>query len=343
MQTQILKTTEIEKAAEILRKGGLVVFPTETVYGLGANAFDEGAVRNIYNAKGRPSDNPLIVHIGALEDLEMLVEEVPEMALRLMEAFWPGPLTLVLRKSPKIGFSLTGGLGTVAVRMPSNSVALALIRAAGVPVAAPSANLSGRPSPTRDAHVLDDLEGRVDAIILGGEVTMGLESTVVDCTGEIPTILRPGFITREDLLEVLPQVHGVTGDIHPGAAPPSPGMKYRHYAPRGELVMLRGSLTKEGIEKWIRVYEAQGRRVGLMMTTEMLQEFPRAMGCDLGEEENLSGVAARVFECLRQLDNLGAEVILTRSFPKKGLGVAIMNRLEKALSRTIEAEGGENQ
>jgi len=340
METQILQINQIEKAAGILRAGGLVVFPTETVYGLGASAWDETAIKKIYLAKGRPSDNPLIVHIADLEDLDDLVDEVPALARDLMTAFWPGPLTLVLKKAQKVSPLITGGLDTVAVRMPSHPVARALIRSAGVPVVAPSANLSGKPSPTTDAHVIDDLGGRVEAILLGGRVTMGLESTVVDCTRDIPTILRPGFITLEDLLAFVPGVRGATREVDPQAAPPSPGMKYRHYSPKADLVMLSGRVSAGRLRTLMAAYQMEGKRVGLMMTSEILEDFRGVPVCDLGPATDLAGVAGGIFSCLRQLDARGVGVIITRSFPKEGIGAAIMNRLEKAASLTIDEEGG---
>lgn len=270
-----LKDEELLEAAQILRDGGLVAFPTETVYGLGGNALDKEAAKKIYAAKGRPSDNPLIAHISCMEELAPLVREIPEAGRKLAEKFWPGPLTLVFPKSERVPFGTTGGLETVAVRMPKDPVANRLIRLAGVPVAAPSANTSGRPSPTTAEHVWQDLAGKIEMLVDGGPVGIGLESTIVDVSEGKPVILRPGAITREMLEEVLGQVEldpAITGPVKADVRPKAPGMKYRHYAPKGDLVLIElkeetvkelhqpGSVLYGQVSRWMEEYEVQGKR-----------------------------------------------------------------------------------
>lgn len=270
-----LKDEELLEAAQILRDGGLVAFPTETVYGLGGNALDKEAAKKIYAAKGRPSDNPLIAHISCMEELAPLVREIPEAGRKLAEKFWPGPLTLVFPKSERVPFGTTGGLETVAVRVPKDPVANRLIRLAGVPVAAPSANTSGRPSPTTAEHVWQDLAGKIEMLVDGGPVGIGLESTIVDVSEEKPVILRPGAITREMLEEVLGEVEldpAITEPVKADVRPKAPGMKYRHYAPKGDLVLIElkeetvkelhqpGSVLYEQVSQWMERYEAGRKR-----------------------------------------------------------------------------------
>jgi len=247
METKIVRIKEdheekwIEEAGQILKNGGLVAFPTETVYGLGANALDEEAAAKIYSAKGRPSDNPLIVHIADFSDLEKIVEDVPEETKKLADAFWPGPLTIIMRKNEKVPYGTTGGLETVAVRMPNHEIALKMIRAGGGFIAAPSANTSGRPSPTMASHVAEDMNGKIDMILDGGSVGIGLESTIIDLSEEVPTILRPGFITQQMLEDVIGRVEMDAALIDPDSKvrPKAPGMKYRHYAPKANMVLVR--------------------------------------------------------------------------------------------------------
>ena len=258
METKIVRIKEdheekwIEEAGQILKDGGLVAFPTETVYGLGANALDEEAAAKIYSAKGRPSDNPLIVHIADFSDLEKIVEEVPEEAKKLADAFWPGPLTMIMRKNEKVPYGTTGGLETVAVRMPNHDTALKMIRAGGGFIAAPSANTSGRPSPTMASHVAEDMNGKIDMILDGGSVGIGLESTIIDLSEEIPTILRPGFITQQMLADVIGRVEidAALIDNNSKVHPKAPGMKYRHYAPKANMILIRGE--KEKVAQKIR-------------------------------------------------------------------------------------------
>ena len=285
MQTIIKKVDEncidlqiMKEAGELLKAGALVAFPTETVYGLGANALDEKAAAKIYAAKGRPSDNPLIVHIADMEKLENITEEIPEAAVKLAEKFWPGPLTMVMKKSAVVPLGTTGGLSTVAVRMPSHPIALEMIRHGGGYIAAPSANTSGRPSPTLASHVADDMDGIIPMILDGGPVGIGIESTIVDLTEEIPTILRPGFITKEMLEEVVGEVQIDKGLEADAKTPPkAPGMKYRHYAPKAELVIVEGAREAviEKINALVKEKEAQGMIAGIIGTEEtILQSLP---------------------------------------------------------------------
>ena len=286
MKTEIVKIPDrapvnealLEKAAQILRDGGLVAFPTETVYGLGGNALDAGASAKIYAAKGRPSDNPLIVHISCMEELPPLVKEIPESARKLAAAYWPGPMTMILPKSSLIPDATSGGLPTVAVRMPSDPVANALIRIAGVPIAAPSANTSGRPSPTSASHVIEDMDGRIEMILDGGEVKIGLESTIIDVTGPSPVILRPGYITREMVEDVCGEASFDPAILSKPSAdlrPKAPGMKYRHYAPQAELTLYRGEpqAVRETISGLVREALAQGKRVGVLCAGEDKEAF----------------------------------------------------------------------
>ncbi|WP_430884033.1 L-threonylcarbamoyladenylate synthase [Fusibacter sp. JL216-2] len=347
-KTKIFKITDenfgaaglLEEAAQILHKGGTVAFPTETVYGLGANALDANAVSKIYIAKGRPSDNPLIVHIADEADLEALVSGVTETAKKLMDAFWPGPLTLIFDKSDQVPESVTAGLETVAVRMPSHPVARALIKASGVPVAAPSANLSGKPSPTDGAHVVLDLDGRVDAIVCGQSSDVGLESTVLDVTGDVPLILRPGGVTREDIVGVVgacnvdPAIEKV---LSKDLKPKSPGMKYTHYAPEADLYVYEGDTDKvtSYIEGLKVKYESQGLKVGIMTCDEHLSKYSGGMIKSLGSKSNLSQMASRLFAVLREFDDEKADIILSEAFSKEGIGHALMNRLLKAAGHRV--------
>ncbi|KJF25886.1 L-threonylcarbamoyladenylate synthase [Clostridium aceticum] len=324
---------EMRKAAEILKKNGTVAFPTETVYGLGANALSQEAVEKIFQAKGRPSDNPLIVHIAKVEDIKSLVKQVPMEAEAVMRAFWPGPLTIVLEKTEILPESITAGLSTVAIRMPAHPIAAKLIEMAEVPVAAPSANISGRPSPTTGKHVLEDLKGRVDAIIIGGSCEVGVESTVLDMTGGVPTILRPGGITREMLLKVLDRVEVDTAlKGEEGAVPKSPGMKYTHYAPKAQVYIVKGE--EEGVSKKIKQlaneYKQQGKEVGIICFDETRRYYDKEVLKSMGSRNELKTVAANLFKVLRAFDETKVEVILAEAVEEVELGQAIMNRLTKA-------------
>lgn len=333
--TDHIKDEELREAAQILRAGGLVAFPTETVYGLGANALDEEAAKKIYAAKGRPSDNPLIAHISCMKELEPLVTEIPEAGRRLAEAYWPGPLTMVFPKSEKVPYGTTGGLDTVAVRMPSDPVANRLIALAGVPVAAPSANTSGRPSPTMAEHVYQDMNGRIEMIIDGGPVGIGLESTIVDVSGEVPTLLRPGAVTLEMLEETVGHVEidpALQGPLRADVRPKAPGMKYRHYAPKAALTLVEGE-TEAVIAEMNRLVKEHldaGERVGVICTEETRGRYPEGVLRCIGERSHEETIAHNLFAVLREFDDLQVDCIFSESFSKDHLGQAIMNRLTKA-------------
>ncbi len=335
----------LDAAADIIKNGGLVAFPTETVYGLGANGLSGDAAAKIYAAKGRPSDNPLILHICKKKDLEDIVKYIPKTAEKLMDAFWPGPMTLVFAKSDKVPYGTTGGLDTVAVRMPAHSVALGLIEAAGVPIAAPSANLSGRPSPTTAAHVREDMEGRIDMIIDGGEAGIGLESTIIDVTGDTPMILRPGFVTAEMIEKVTGSVAfdkvvlaSKKTDLEDDYKPKAPGMKYRHYAPKADFVMYEGDA--EAVISKINTMTAvdinSGLKVGIIATDETKDRYPEdAYVVSLGSRTDEDAVAHNLYGALRSFDEMGIQKIYGETFEKSGLGQAIMNRLAKAAGYMI--------
>lgn len=323
------------EAGEILRSGGLAAFPTETVYGLGGNGLDAAAAGKIYAAKGRPSDNPLILHIAREKELEPLVEEIPPSARLLMASFWPGPMTLIFKKSRIVPQTVTGGLDTVAIRMPSHPAAQALIREAGVPIAAPSANTSGRPSPTSAAHVAEDLMGKIDMIIDGGEVPIGLESTILDMTGDIPVILRPGYISREAVIRCCGEC-GVDPAIltKPSAdlRPKAPGMKYRHYAPKAELTIVEGpeKAVAAAICRLTEEAAAKGRKTGILCTEETRSYYPPEMVKCAGTRKEEESIAHNLYRCLREFDEEGTEMVCSESFREGELGSAIMNRLVKA-------------
>lgn len=326
----------LPRAAKVLREGGLVAFPTETVYGLGGNGLLKEAARKIYAAKGRPSDNPLILHISRREELDAVVKHIPETAERLMQAFWPGPMTLVFRKADAVPLETTGGLDTVAVRMPSHEGARMLIAAAGVPVAAPSANISGRPSPTRAEHVREDLDGRVDIIIDGGPVGIGLESTIIDVTEKVPVILRPGIITSDGVAGVAGEVRvdaGISG-MDPQAAPRAPGMKYRHYAPKAPVTIYEG--TKEAVAEAIRAEALHypPDKVGILTAGETAGAYPRGRVLVAGSREKHT-MGQGLYDALRTFDHLGVDVILSESFSGEENSEAIMNRLMKAAGQNI--------
>lgn len=328
-ETKIIDKSQIEIGADALKNGKLVVFPTETVYGLGADALNTEAVRSIFIAKGRPSDNPLIVHISDLGQLDQLVVNVSEVAKKLMAAFWPGPLTLVMEKSEIVPDIITAGLDTVAIRMPSDPIALELISKSGVPVAGPSANISGRPSPTSEEHVIQDLNHRVDVIIRGGNAIVGLESTVLDVTCDPPKILRPGYITDQDIKKIAGDVAFDPYLKDKNQVPKSPGMKYKHYSPDAEVIIIKGPKTLEKMSEIKESYEKKGQTIGIMATEEILSHFS-GVTCSLGDEDDMEAVANQLFYCLRELDRKGVDMILTHAVQKQGLGIAIMNRLEKA-------------
>lgn len=331
---------QMAQAAAILRQGGLVAFPTETVYGLGANALDEVAVAGIFQAKGRPQDNPLIVHVAEQEQLYDLVQSVPSCARDLIGRFWPGPLSLIFKKAPQVPLRTTGGLDTVAIRMPDHPVALKLIAEAQVPVAAPSANVSGRPSPTTAAHVHRDLAGRIDCIIDGGPTGIGVESTVLDLTSTPPMVLRPGGVTVEELREILGRV-----DLDPALEEErtvriarSPGMKYRHYAPVARVHLV---LNRPGVEKRVEALAGElakaGRRVAVMAPAESIPLYTNGQLLlePMGQVQKPVTIAANLYGLLRKMDHLGVDDIVVQGIEEKGLGLAIMNRLRKAAGGRI--------
>ncbi len=330
---------EIRRGGEILKRGGLVAFPTETVYGLGGNALDAEASAKIYAAKGRPSDNPLIVHIADWEAIVPLVTEIPPAAKQLADAFWPGPLTMILKKSDLVPEETTGGLQTVAIRMPGDEVARALIRAGGGYVAAPSANTSGRPSPTKASHVEEDLGGVIDMIIDGGEVAIGLESTIVDLTGEVPVILRPGYVNQEMLDAVLGHVEIDRGliaedsNVHPKA----PGMKYRHYAPKAELIIVEGSgeRVRAKINALVQEQMAAGKKAGVIGTEESLLYYKAGDVRSIGTRKDERTIAQHLFSILREFDDSDISVIYSEAFDTPKMGQAIMNRLLKAAGHQV--------
>ena len=332
------------RAGRILKKGGLVAFPTETVYGLGGDALNPRSSRKIYAAKGRPSDNPLIVHIADIRDLPKIAAEVPEKAMEMAERFWPGPLTMIFPKTDIVPEETTGGLSSVAVRFPSDPIARELILCSGGFIAAPSANTSGRPSPTTAAHVIDDLGGSIDMIIDGGQVGIGLESTIIDFSGESPVILRPGYITCEMARELIP---GIT--IDPGllkadssVRPKAPGMKYRHYAPKAELTIIDGGTQQASALIRQKAHEsiASGKKTGILCSKETAGLYPEGIIRSVGSRTDEESIAKHLYEALRAFDDDGAEVIWSESFDSDGLGQAIMNRLVKAAGHRIIRTGG---
>jgi L-threonylcarbamoyladenylate synthase len=330
----------IQSAAKILKDGGLVAFPTETVYGLGAYALDETATKKIYGAKGRPSDNPLIVHISNTADLNTLVSSVSPKAQLLINRFWPGPLTLIFNKNNQVPKHITGGLNTVAVRIPSHPIALALLDCVKLPIAAPSANTSGRPSPTSAQHVIEDLNGKIDMIIDGGKVNIGLESTVLDVTMDTPMILRPGYITQEMLEKEIGEVIYDSGLLEinsQNVTPRAPGMKYRHYAPKGQMVIVDGPLEKVAsvINEEIKQKEKDGYKVGVIASHQTKAYYKSGCIKLMGDRNNTNEIASRLFEILRVFDDIGVDYIYTESFREGDLGQAIMNRLLKAAGYQI--------
>lgn len=379
MKTKIFGKEGISEAAEILKQGGLVAFPTETVYGLGGNGLDKEAAKKIYAAKGRPSDNPLILHVSSIEEVYPLVKALPEKAKKLMEAFWPGPLTLVLPKSDLVPKESTGGLETVALRSPENALTLSLIRACGFPIAGPSANLSGRPSPTEASHVFEDLGGRIEGILEDGAVGIGVESTIVDLSENCPTLLRPGAITIEDLEEVLGEKVAIDPTLlgksmAEGFTPKAPGMKYRHYAPKAEMILFKKKEEEETrsgqeeIAKFILSYG--GKELSDCPEQEVKKSVAKAIlsygekelsvspekkiwilcGEDtaslyegdgrftvqiLGRREEPLSMTHNLFRLLRKADEEGAELILGECYSEEGVGFALMNRLKKAAGQRI--------
>ena len=329
----------LRRAGEVIRAGGLVAFPTETVYGLGGDALNRESSRKIYAAKGRPSDTPLIVHICRFEDIRQIVKEVPEEARRIAEAFWPGPLTMILPKSELVPKETTGGLDTVAVRFPSDKIAQKLIEYSGGYIAAPSANLSGRPSPTVAKYVAEDMDGRIEMIIDGGAVGIGLESTIIDLTVSPPQILRPGYVTEEMLRKVLGRVDTdvtiLSADS--GQAPKAPGMKYRHYAPKGELTIVEGEpdAVVAYINGQVQKARENGEKTGVIGTDECAGRYCADVVKSVGSREDEESIARHLFTALREFDDENVERMYSESFDSAGLGQAIMNRLLKAAGHHV--------
>ena len=348
MKTIIKKTTEndaFSMASDILRNGGLVAFPTETVYGLGGNALDPRASEKIYAAKGRPSDNHLIVHIANRADVAELASEIPPIAEKLMDRFWPGPMTIIFNKKDIVPKETTGGLDTVAIRMPSHPDAARLIRESGVYIAAPSANASGRPSPSTAQHVEEDLSGRIDMILDGGPVDIGIESSIIDVTGDVPVILRPGFITRKDFSELIGEVYIDPAIIKPDPTlrPKAPGMKYTHYAPKGSLTIIEdkaspAEVTENVISTINRLAAeaaAEGKKAAVLTTRDQADKYSSENIILLGEGASGEEVAKHLYSALRECDDIGAELIYSESFNRDELGGAIMNRLLKAAGQKL--------
>ena len=326
------------KAAEVINTGGLVAFPTETVYGLGANALDGTAVKKIYEAKGRPSDNPLIAHISDISELYALVKDISPVAQKLMKAFWPGPMTLVFKKKDIIPKETSGGLDTVAIRFPENRVAQHFIAACGVPIAAPSANTSGKPSPTRASHVEFDLDGKIDMIIDGGHCEFGLESTIVDVSGNVPCLLRPGSVTLEMLKEIAPDItvdKAVLGKLNEGERPKAPGMKYTHYSPDANVTIVRGSVDKTVKEINSLLEEHKNENCGVIATEETKDGYNTKNVLVIGSRKHPETIAANLFKMLRKCDYYGYKVVFVEGFPESEIGLAIMNRLKKAAGYNI--------
>ncbi|WP_196593979.1 L-threonylcarbamoyladenylate synthase [Pectinatus sottacetonis] len=342
METKIVKIVEnndeeIKKAAEFIKKGQVVAFPTETVYGLGANGLNAQAAAKIYEAKGRPSDNPLILHIDSIKMLSQITTAVPHIALEIIAAFCPGPITVIVPKRKNVPDRITGGLSTVGVRMPDNDIARKLIKLAGVPIAAPSANLSGKPSPTTANAVYEDLKGRIPLILDGGLSTFGVESTIVDCTENIPIILRPGAVTKEMLEEIFTEVRIDPALVGKDTVPKAPGMKYRHYAPKAPLILFKGNAADMlgAFTRELAKYKKMHKKVGVIASHEIVSALGHQYAYDYGQQNNLLEIAANLYNGLRFFDDKNIDLILAEGTIEDGIGLAIMNRLKKASGQTI--------
>lgn len=347
MNTKIYKidfnntnTTQMEEAGNLIRTGELVAFPTETVYGLGGDALHPKAAKKIYEAKGRPSDNPLIVHVAEFADLERIAKEVPPQAKVLADAFWPGPLTMIVWKNEKVPYATTGGLDTVAVRMPNHPVALELIRKSGCLIAAPSANTSGRPSPTEASHVQEDMDGRIAMILDGGAVGIGIESTIIDLTETPPMVLRPGYITPEMLADVLGEEVVLDPAIIASddtKKPKAPGMKYKHYAPKADMVIVDGK--KDAVIEHINVLceqmHKEYKKVAVIATEETKEFYCADIVLCMGKREDEDAIAKHMYKILRECDELKVDIIYSESFQTPRIGQAIMNRLLKAAGHQV--------
>lgn len=335
-----IDTDVMEQAGKLIAEGELVAFPTETVYGLGGDALDPDASRRIYAAKGRPSDNPLIVHIADFDDMRRVAREVPEQAKKLADAFWPGPLTMIVWKSDAVPEATTGGMQTVAVRMPNHPVALELIRRSGCLIAAPSANTSGRPSPTEAQHVAEDLSGKIAMILDGGPVGIGIESTIIDLTEEKPMILRPGYITPEMLSEVLQEEVAIDPGIIAAddtRKPKAPGMKYKHYAPKAEMIIVDGAQDAviHKINELTAAKRAEGKKVAVIATDETKDRYDAQVILSMGKRADEDAIAQHLYKILRECDELDVGEIYSECFQTPRIGQAIMNRLLKAAGHTV--------
>ena len=335
-----IDTDVMEQAGKLIAEGELVAFPTETVYGLGGDALDPDASRKIYAAKGRPSDNPLIVHIADFDDMKRVASEVPEQAKKLADAFWPGPLTMIVWKSDAVPEATTGGMQTVAVRMPNHPVALELIRRSGCLIAAPSANTSGRPSPTEAQHVAEDLSGKIAMILDGGPVGIGIESTIIDLTEEKPMILRPGYITPEMLSEVLQEEVVIDPGIIAAddtRKPKAPGMKYKHYAPKAEMIIVDGAQDAviHKINELTAAKRAEGKKVAVIATDETKDRYDAQVILSMGKRADEDAIAQHLYKILRECDELDVGEIYSECFQTPRIGQAIMNRLLKAAGHTV--------
>lgn len=336
METKILKpdAAGIAEAGHILAEGGLTAFPTETVYGLGGSAFDADSVRKIYAAKGRPQDNPLIVHIADINQIEELAAEINDTARALIKRFMPGPFTIILKKSDKIPPEVTAGMDTAAIRFPSNDTAQRLIKAAGVPIAAPSANLSGKPSPTKAKHVIKDMTGRIEAIIDGGDCEVGVESTIVNASGEIPVLLRPGGVTYEMICEIAPQTivaPHILKSLEADEKPLCPGMKYKHYAPDAEVTVVEGDTKAVKAEIDRRLAQNEDKLCGVLTMSENAYDSAVILHGGMTNRE----YAKNLFACLRKFDELGVELVFAEFQALDGYGLAVQNRLYKAAAQRV--------
>lgn len=346
MKTEILLLEEdkidrdiMKKASNLIKAGELVAFPTETVYGLGADGLNTEAVSKIFKAKGRPSDNPLILHIADPEQLEDLVEEVPEAGRKCIEKFWPGALTLIFKKSRIVPDIISAGLDTVAIRMPDNKIALELIKESNRPIAAPSANTSGKPSPTKAEHVKLDMDGKIPMIIDGGSTGIGLESTVLDLTESIPMVLRPGGVTVEELRELLGNVETDSSitEVDSDLIPKSPGQKYKHYAPKAEMFIYDGEIEKiiHSIREETKIHFENGKKVGIMCTDQTKEFYKQGISISMGNRDDKSSIGHNLFNTIRRLDELDVDIILAESVSMEDMGIAIMNRMLKAADGKI--------
>lgn len=332
-QDNLYEDEHILEAVQMLKEGKIVAFPTETVYGLGADATNNQAVEKIFQAKGRPSDNPLIAHIGSPNLINNYVTEVPEHAKKLIDAFWPGPLTVILKSNGRIANNVTAGLKTVGLRMPDEPHALAILRNVNRPIAAPSANRSGKPSPTTAEHVLQDLNGKIDGLVDGGKTGIGVESTVIDCTTEPPMILRPGGVTKEQIESVIGVVDQIDSEVKESEQPRSPGLKYKHYAPEKPIWLVRGDALKmkQIAEKLLN----EGKRVQFLVSEERAEELQIIDSINLGSRKQLNEITANLYNALRKIDSLQVDIVVAESFTKEGIGQALMNRLERAATKII--------